>query len=423
MISANFSGAFERRMHLAATCFLCLIPAFLLFARGAADGAVVLIALLFLVRSAVHRDWSWVREADIAVLLVIWLIMNLLVSPFAEFTGKSFGRSASWLRFVVFYAAVTRWVLADQKAIRAVCMAFLATIMIAAADALYQFFAGYSLLGGQHMNGRLTGPLDRPNIGIYLAKTGFATMTLAFALYVADMKQKAFRVGIVVLAFALMIVFLSGERTASVLSLLAIGCGLVGLFLVGGKSRLAAMGVAVLVLGGVGTLLTVSDRIFARAMAIGNVVGDYSGSIYGELSALGWRLFTEHPVTGTGMGNFGLVCPDYRAEGVIRECHPHPHNFYIEWLSDTGLVGTLPWLVFVAIIVWAGVHHIRNGSRQSLVAGLYLGTLVLSFFPMAATQSAFSNWPAILAWNSIAVAVAALRLSQGRTRSSVNSSS
>ncbi|MAZ33058.1 MAG: polymerase [Thalassospira sp.] len=415
MTSAQFSDAFECRMHLAATFFLSTIPAFLLFARGAADGAVVLIALLFLVRSAVHRDWSWVRQSDIAILLVIWLIMNLLVSPFAEFSGKSFGRSASWLRFVVFYAAVTRWILVDQKAVRWVLIAFMTTVAVAAADAFYQFLAGYSLLGGQPMTGRLTGPLDRPNIGIYLAKTGFATVTLALALYLSDMmKQNAFRIGLVVFPFALMIVFLSGERTASVLSLLAIGCSLVGLFLVGGKSRLAAAGIAVFVFGGIGALLTISDRILARVMALGDVVSDYSGSIYGELTSLGWRLFTENPIVGTGMGNFGLVCPEYQARGLISECHPHPHNFYVEWLSDTGLLGTLPWSVFVGMIVWAGLRHFRNGHSQSLVAGLYLGTMVLSLFPLAATQSAFSNWPAIMAWNSIAVAVAALRLSQGK---------
>lgn len=415
MTSAQFSDAFECRMHLAATFFLSTIPAFLLFARGAADGAVVLIALLFLVRSAVHRDWSWVRQSDIAILLVIWLIMNLLVSPFAEFSGKSFGRSASWLRFVVFYAAVTRWILVDQKAVRWVLIAFMTTVAVAAADAFYQFLAGYSLLGGQPMTGRLTGPLDRPNIGIYLAKTGFATVTLALALYLSDMmKQNAFRIGLVVFPFALMIVFLSGERTASVLSLLAIGCSLVGLFLVGGKSRLAAAGIAVFVFGGIGALLTISDRILARVMALGDVVSDYSGSIYGELTSLGWRLFTENPIVGTGMGNFGLVCPEYQARGLISECHPHPHNFYVEWLSDTGLLGTFPWLVFVGMIVWDGLRHFRNGHSQSLVAGLYLGTMVLSLFPLAATQSAFSNWPAIMAWNSIAVAVAALRLSQGK---------
>lgn len=68
MISAQSSSVFDRRMHIAATFFLCTIPAFLLFARGVADGALVLIGLLFLVRSAVYRDWSWVREVDIAIL-------------------------------------------------------------------------------------------------------------------------------------------------------------------------------------------------------------------------------------------------------------------------------------------------------------------------------------------------------------------
>lgn len=411
MISAQSSSVFDRRMHIAATSLLCSIPAFLLFARGAADGAVVLIGLLFLVLSAVRRDWSWVREIDIAILLLIWLIMNVMVSPFAEFTGKSFGRSASWLRFVIFYAAVTRWILIEEKAVRWVCRAFLITIAVAAADAMYQFFVGYSLLGGQPMNGRLTGPLDRPNIGIYLAKSGFATITLALVLYFSDMKQNAFRIGLVVFSFALVIVFLSGERTASVLTLLAIFCSLFGLFLVGGRSRLAAAGIAIFVFGGISVLLMISERILARVMALGNIVSDYSNSIYGELTSLGLRLFMEHPINGTGMGNFGLVCPDYKAQGLISECHPHPHNFYVEWLSDTGLLGTLPWLAFVGILIWVGLRHFRNGDRQSLVAGLYFGTLVLSLFPLAATQSAFSNWPAIVAWNSIAVAVAALRLS------------
>ncbi len=412
MISAQSSSVFDRRMHIAATFFLCTIPAFLLFARGVADGALVLIGLLFLVRSAVYRDWSWVREVDIAILLMIWLILNLLVSPFAEFTGKSFGRSASWIRFVIFYAAVTRWILADEKAVRCVCKAFMITAAVAVADAFYQFFVGYSLLGGQLMTGRLTGPLDRPNIGIYLAKTGFATITLACALCISTSKQNIFRISLATFPFLLAIIFLSGERTASVLTLLAVGSGLIGLFFVGGKSRHAAAAIAALVVGGIGALLILSDRILARVMALGNVVSDYSNSIYGELTSLGWRLFAEHPITGTGMGNFGLVCPSYEAQGLISECHPHPHNFYVEWLSDTGLLGTLPWLAFVGILVWAGLRHFRNGDRQSLVAGLYFGTLVLSLFPLAATQSAFSNWPAIVAWNSIAGAVAALRLSE-----------
>ncbi|WP_341365173.1 O-antigen ligase family protein [Thalassospira sp. SN3W] len=413
MISAQSSSVFDRRMHIAATFFLCTIPAFLLFARGVADGALVLIGLLFLVRSAVYRDWSWVREVDIAILLMIWLILNLLVSPFAEFTGKSFGRSASWIRFVIFYAAVTRWILADEKAVRWVCKAFMITAAVAVADAFYQFFLGYSLLGGQPMEGgRLTGPLDRPNVGIYLAKTGFATLTLIGAQFVRTSKQNKLYVALVGFPFLLAIVFLSGERTASVLSLLAISCGLFGLFLVGGKWRYAAATIAIFVAAGIGALLLLSDRIVARVMELVSVVNDYSNSIYGELTSLGWRLFAEHPITGTGMGNFGLVCPSYEAQGLISECHPHPHNFYVEWLSDTGLLGTLPWLAFVGILVWAGLRHFRNGDRQSLVAGLYFGTLVLSLFPLAATQSAFSNWPAIVAWNSIAVAVAALRLSE-----------
>ncbi|MDP2699178.1 O-antigen ligase [Thalassospira sp.] len=400
---------FARWSHLIAFGLLCAVPPLLLFARAGADIAVVLVGLIFLTRSAVNKDWAWAREIDILILLGIWVILNLLVSPFAYDIERSFGRSLSWLRFIVFYVAVTRWLLVDKTALKIMIGVMLVTVTIATADAAFQFFSGHSALGGQQITGRLTGPLDRPNIGIYLAKIWFAALTLAFAFRLMSGDKKLLGICLGLAPFVLTIIFLSGERTASVLTVGAIICSLIGLFLVGGISRIIAIATGTVCAGGLILLVSMSDRIAARLQALSTVLSDYSESIYGELVLLGWKLFTENPVTGIGMGNFGRVCPPYHAQGLIAECQPHPHNFYIEWLSDTGILGTLPFLVFVAVIVFAGLRRIRPGHPQTFLAGLYIGTLALSLFPLAATQSAFSNWPAIVAWTSISCAVAALR--------------
>ncbi|RCK35483.1 polymerase [Thalassospira xiamenensis] len=408
-------NSLDKRLHIVASFLLFCIPVFLLFTRAVADISVVLIALIFLARSAIAKDWSWVREKDILTLLLIFALMNVVVSPFAEHVGKSFERSLSWLRFVVFYAAVTRWVLIDRRTIRQFVIVLFFTLGVAALDAIYQFFTGTSLLTGQAMNGRLTGPLDRPNIGMYLSKLGLAALAMAFVLYTNRMSKKLLIVGCCLSPLLLTVVFLSGERAASVLTLFAILLTLFSLFVIGGTARKIAVGLAILGGTALTVLLVTSDRIWGRVEALVNVVSDYSDSVYGQLVFLGLRFFSENPLTGSGMGNYPLVCEDYTAAGLTNvPCHPHPHNFYVEWLSDTGLIGTVPFTVFMAVLYLMGLKTLFGPRESRLLGGLYLGVLVMSLFPLSVTQSLFSNWPAILAWTSIASAVAAVRLSASK---------
>ncbi|HBN52347.1 O-antigen ligase [Thalassospira sp. MBR-102] len=403
-------NSLDKKMHVVASFLLFCIPIFLLFTRAAADISVVLIALIFLARSLLEKKWSWTREKDILILLIIFVLMNLVISPFAEHIGKSFERSLSWLRFVVFYAAVTRWILTDARTIKWFVTGLLFALGTAACDALYQFFTGFSLLTGQAMSGRLTGPLDRPNIGMYLSKLGFAALTMAVMLYAHGVSRKLFIIGCVLSPLLLVVVFLSGERAASVLTLLAIMTTLFSLFLIGGAARKVSLGLAFVGAIALILLLITSDRIWGRVEALASVVSDYSDSIYGQLVFLGIRFFAENPLTGSGMGNYPLVCKDYTAAGLTNvPCHPHPHNFYVEWLSDTGMIGTIPFTVFIGLLYFMGLKTLFGPRESRLLGGLYLGVLVMSLFPFSVTQSLFSNWPAILAWTSIASAVAALR--------------
>ncbi|RCK54014.1 polymerase [Thalassospira profundimaris] len=409
-----YSEKIENRLRGSALVFLCLIPVLLLFARGPADVALSLVGILFLVRSALRRDWAWAREADILALLVALLMLVAVAAPFGEYPGKNFTRGLIWVRFVVFYAAATRWLITDRKVVHILCWVVSATLLLAALDALFQFVTGYSLLGGQKMAsfaGRLTGPLDRPNIGIYVSKLAFSVMALAFVARQGFGDKKAFVFSAMVMLPVLAVIFLSGERTASVLTLAGIVAVVIGLFFVGGRARLISIGLGIAGAAGIGALLTFSSRIAGRLADLEHVVSDYAASIYGQLALMGWRFFTEHPLTGIGMGSFEKVCKaEMPPESLEFGCYPHPHNIYMEWLSSGGLAGTLPWLVFIVLVVWAGLRMIRFGEQQTVLVALYLATLNVSLFPFAATQSAFSNWPAILAWMSISCAVAALRV-------------
>ena len=90
------------------------IPALFLIGRAPADIALSLIAILLLVRSALGRDWSWLRTPWVGVGLAIWLYL-IVVSALAEDPGAAYSRALPFGRFVLFGAALQHWLLVERR--------------------------------------------------------------------------------------------------------------------------------------------------------------------------------------------------------------------------------------------------------------------------------------------------------------------
>src|SRR3546814_11304865 len=90
-------------------------------------------------------------------------------------------------------------------------------------DGYVQLLTGTSLSGNIATGERLTGPLDRPNIGMFTARMGFPLLAAALTL-AASKRISASRLvllaGFALVAFAFII--LSGERTAAILTMMAV---------------------------------------------------------------------------------------------------------------------------------------------------------------------------------------------------------
>ncbi len=74
-----------------------------------------------------------------------------------------------------------------------------------------------------------------------------------------------------------------------------------------------------------------------------------------------YRIFQDHPLIGTGLGNFPAVFPDYM-EGPVKNTHPTPHNLFFNILSDTGLVGLAVFIWFAAKVSAMALFLWRYGD-------------------------------------------------------------
>ena len=86
-----------------------------------------------------------------------------------------------------------------------------------------------------------------------------------------------------------------------------------------------------------------------------------------------WRIFLDHPWTGTGLGTLQVVFPAYETlyDGKVVN---HTHNDYLEGLAETGIAGGLCCLWFLGVLFF---DSLRRLSRAN---GAFASTLQLSAF-------------------------------------------
>src|SRR5262249_52683407 len=87
-----------------------------------------------------------------------------------------------------------------------------------------------------------------------------------------------------------------------------------------------------------------------------------------------WRIFLDHPVTGTGLGTLPTVFPAYESlyDGKFVN---HAHNDYLEVLSETGAVGGACGAVFIGMLLFVSLRQLLQRD-QPFAAALHLSGLV-----------------------------------------------
>jgi O-antigen ligase len=87
-----------------------------------------------------------------------------------------------------------------------------------------------------------------------------------------------------------------------------------------------------------------------------------------------WKIFLDHPWTGTGLGTLQTVFPRYETlyDGKIVN---HTHNDYLEALAETGLLGGFCCAWFLGVLFLESMRRSMELSR-SFAAALHLSGLV-----------------------------------------------
>jgi len=400
----------ESRLLLAARILLLMLPLWLISGRAGVDIDLSLIVILFLLRSVMRRDWTWVGSTWFKIGLGLW-VWTLVVSLFAFDTGLSFSQAAPWIRFLLFAAALEAWVL-DEVWMRRLLWVITATLVLTAIDSLIQYFHGVDLFGHPRWGPeRLSAMFDRPRVGIFIVKLMFPAVFGAFAWRAWRQGRLRPALGFAGLVLLLLsAIFLSGERMALLLALLGL---VLGALLQRGPLRALVVGAASLGIAGMIALAVLSPLMITRHVnETRNTLAHFGDSAYAAIWGSGLDMIKTHPLLGAGMKNFRLVCPtlDLPVRPDFR-CSTHPHNLYLEWGAEAGIPGLAGFVLLIGSMfrqLW------RTASRHGYGVWL-LGPMVsmaVQLWPLGPTGSFFSNWAGAMFWLSVGWAFAAARVQE-----------
>ncbi|HEX6144488.1 MAG TPA: O-antigen ligase family protein [Geminicoccaceae bacterium] len=385
---------------------LIAMPVLLVVGQAAADIALSLIAVLFVLHSARTRDFAWLEEPWVLVGLTVWIWLMLGAWYVAADTTAANSRAAPFGRFVVFAAALQFW-LFDDPVVRRTFLRVLGLVLaFVVLDCLVQYLSGEDLLGRPAGRIRLTGPFDETVPGGFLSRLALPLVAFGFG-WAATIRGSGPTIGVVAAtALVGLAIALTGERAA--LIMFAFGLGLLFLLLPEARRPLLVTGLigALLVGGAVLTQPNLKTRLVGHTA---RDLTDFWDRRVGELLLRGLEVWQAHPVTGIGLKNFRQHCErdDFEPRGRVEErCYTHPHHIWNEWLAETGLIG---FAGFLALLGLWGRAIVRGLQRLGTDYPLALGTgiaLLIFLWPLRPSMSFFSNWLAAMFWLMLGLALA-----------------
>ena len=374
-------------------------PFLYLIERTPADIWLSVFGIVFLLRSFHTNQWQWLSAFWVRSTGLFWVVA-LLVSGLSDKPLYSLGEAIAWIRFPLYAAACMFWLGTNRARLNMMFGTMgLATAIMAVALAFE--FGSVIMLSPDHST-RLSGPYGDLVPGSFLGK---AMMPLAIILAAIAMSKPLKHGLVLALACGSMVIFttITGERVNA--ALIGVAVFLASCAWVVRPRRLVLFGT--LAATGFLLLFTVFPGIADRFSA-GNrsEIASYFNSPYWFSVRPGIVAAMESPVTGIGVGMHRLQCPEIPQgpQWLVgqNDCHPHPHQFYVQLAEETGIFGLLTGVIMIMSII---ITAATGRSNRTLYSSLAWISPALLFFPQPSADF-FGQWNNLFLWFAVGLALA-----------------
>ena len=349
-------------------------------------------------------------------MIIITFINNLEYFEINYVYKTHFLKSIYFLRFLIFFLVINK--LAEKNMLNLKYFFYSATffVFLLSIDILIQVFSGKNLLGYKITANRPSGFFGDEHIaGGYLQKFVFFLIFLLIVKLRDNFKRyTAFSL----LSFIFLVpIILTGNRMP-----LLIYCGSCLIFLIFEKRfkeiilfSLMCIFVTSLILKfqlvnhlnvqltnlytDTRTIILHGPKLFYFKNYAHEDINFRSGYLIHFNS--GVQIWKKNKIFGNGLKSLPVNCK-YRNN---QTCNSHPHNYFIEILTDTGIVGLLLiyTVFFIGLLKFLKFYFLNNNHKTKYFFFPFFVIIFFEFFPLRSSGSFFTTSNSVIIFFMLAV--------------------
>lgn len=422
-----------------------LVPVFLITGPALPDIVITSCAIYFLISFIViNKNYDFLKDKFFLISIFFWFTI-IYISFFAYDKNKSFQDSIIFIRFLIIPIAAFFLFLNNKKKIKFSITIIFICVCFVLVDTLFQYINYDSENGFQNdllgfipeWYGRLTGPFGNELIpGAYLSK--FGLLGYLFFFFIKKFKYQNF-IEVLYLSLLGLVCFASGERMAIATFFLALFFLL--LFLKK-KRKILLFSITLSIFFIISSFkfhpfyndyvivnsthyhqgLTIEkfyncnnenlqkcSKIINLQPSFFEIIKNFKSSAYGEIFNVGLNMFLDNPLTGVGISNYQISCINiskYNKLMINYKCASHPHNTYIQWLSEGGIITLASFIFYLTSIL----YFLIKGKNQTIFKLISIATIIILFWPIMSTGSLIKNWNGVLTFYIISLCISLNRI-------------
>ena len=402
-----FSSVKEKFIFYNIPIFLfSLIPFFLITGPLFSDLAISIISILFLIYCFKKNKYFYFKNKYFYIFLIFWVYL-ILNSLFNNFNFDSLKISFFYFRYGVFVIAMVAFLNYGDEFLKYFFYCIFICFIVLILDGFYEYLSGENILGWKNEESSRVASFfgEEKILGSYLSRLW--PIFFGLSLFILKERNKKFFLLIIVFIMSEALIFLSGDRTAFFnINLSAFFVILFSQKLF--KLRLITWSLSILLLIIISLINPIAkERVFNQTLKQMNII-DNTGNKKEEDKIYifskehthhyitAYRMYLDNKILGVGVKNFRKFCNNEKYRVSNLSCASHPHNTYIQILSETGIIGFLFLLiVFSYFCFYVAKHLILKIKGKYYFTDFeicILSGIAIYLWPLIPTGNIFSNW-------------------------------
>ena len=392
-----------------------LIPLCLLTGPALPDLLVILIDFFFLIYIFKYKKYKLFKNNFFYFFLFFYLIL-LLSSLFSNDIQLSLKSAIPYIRFGIFILAVNyifESYLNLESLLNKLCKILILILFILFVDSTYQAIYYKNIFGF-----KIDQTLRVSSVfGSELIMGGFVMRVtmLLIGILIFLKKNKYFFFTILTISYVLIIY--SGERTAfylfSIFNLI--------LFIKFQIYKNKKDSLKIILISFIIILIFFKsvffNRIFVMTVNQITILKEEQYKVvaftptHQELYVTAFNIFQKYPIFGSGLKTFRTECKNKNYSQSELGCSTHPHNFYMQILSEVGILAFIIFVIaylYISKFIFKELNTSQPTNLRKFEYTLYLSFFVI-LFPLAPSGNFFNNWLSIMIFFSAGILTALMK--------------